>query len=203
MAMVHGWQSLGLTGIIALALAFAFGAMLYIPRFSLYLAGGLLFGFVALPAAVIGTTVGAVLAFLLARHALRGAFLRRVEAQPKWQATLAAIDAEGWRLVALTRLASPLPGGAINYLFGLTRIGLAPYAAGTAVGLLPPVALFVALGALGRMALADMQQPWGQGVAVLTGLMVLAIAIFLVLRRVMATLPSRAPGSGRGSALLD
>src|SRR5690242_1463853 len=101
------------------------------PRFSLYLIGGIVFGVAAIPAAIIGSTLGATVAFLLVRSVLRGTFERRVEARPAWRAALAAISAEGWRLVMLTRIASPLPGGAINYLYGLTRIGLAPYMTAT------------------------------------------------------------------------
>ena len=106
------------------------------PRFTFYAISGLVFGLSAIPAAVIGSTVGATLAYLLARGVLRGAFRRLVDRRPPWRATLAAIDAEGWRLVALTRLASPLPGGAINYVYGLTGIPLVPYMLGTAGGLL-------------------------------------------------------------------
>src|SRR6185436_13290025 len=85
-------------------------------------------------------------------------------ARPAWRAALAAINAEGWRLVALTRIAAPLPGGAINYLYGLTGIGLVPYVTATAVGLIPPVTLFAGAGALGRFALAEAERSIGRGV---------------------------------------
>ena len=68
---------------------------------------------------------------------------------------LAAVDAEGWRLVVLTRFVSPLPGGAINYVFGLTGIALVPYILATVGGLVPPVAMFAGFGMLGRIALME------------------------------------------------
>ncbi len=190
-ALVQGWEALGFAGLCILALAFALGSLSYMPRFSLYAIGGLVFGLAAIPAAIIGSCVGATIAYLLARTVLRGAFERRIARRPRWQAALAAIDAEGWRLVALTRLASPLPGGAINYLYGLTGIALAPYVAGTALGLMPPVVLFAGAGALGRIALRDVGQPWGQGVAFAGGAVVIALAVTLVLRRMRTVLRQR------------
>jgi uncharacterized membrane protein YdjX (TVP38/TMEM64 family) len=184
---VQAWQHTGLTGVAALTLVFAFGALAYVPRFTLYILGGLVFGFAAAPAAIVGTVGGAIMAFVLARTALRGFVLRRVAARPRWQAVIEAVNTEGWRLVALTRLASPLPGGSINYLFGLTNIGLTPFTAATALGLTPPVVLFVGLGALGRVAIQDLDAPWGRAAAIAAGLVVLALVILLVRRRVRAT----------------
>jgi uncharacterized membrane protein YdjX (TVP38/TMEM64 family) len=182
-AFVRDWQAHGLTGLGVLAVLFVAGTLSYMPRFSLYLIGGIVFGLAAIPAAIIGSTVGATAAFLLARTVLRGAFERRVEARPSWRAALAAISAEGWRLVALTRIAAPLPGGAINYLYGLTRIGVVPYVVATAVGLVPPVTLFAGAGALGRVALAEAEQSVGRGLTIGAGAAVIAIGVALVLRR--------------------
>ncbi len=180
-ALVQEWQ--GFSGVCFLALLFVIGTLSYMPRFSLYLIGGVVFGFAAIPAAIIGSTIGATGAFLLARTVLRGAFARWMSGRPKWQAALAAIDAEGWRLVALTRIAAPLPGSGINYLYGLTGIGVAPYVGGTAVGLIPPVTLFAGAGALGRFVLTDIAQPWSQGLAILAGAIVVAVGVTLILRR--------------------
>jgi uncharacterized membrane protein YdjX (TVP38/TMEM64 family) len=182
-AIVLEWQAQGFAGLCVLALFFAAGALSYMPRFSLYLIGGVVFGFAAVPAAIVGSTIGATAAMLLARTILRGAFERRIAARPKWSAALAAINAEGWRLIALTRIAAPLPGGAINYLYGLTGIGLVPYVTATAVGLIPPVTLFAGAGALGRFALTDAEQPLGQGLAFAAGAIVIAVAVGLILRR--------------------
>ena len=185
-AFAQEWEALGLAGLALLALVFALGSLTFMPRFTFYAISGLVFGLSAIPAAVIGSTVGATLAYLLARGVLRGTFRRLVDRRPAWHATLAAVDAEGWRLVALTRLASPLPGGAINYVYGLTGIPLVSYMLGTAGGLLAPVTLFAGLGALGRIALKD--QPLGQAAAFAAGLVVLAIAVILILRRRRAAL---------------
>jgi uncharacterized membrane protein YdjX (TVP38/TMEM64 family) len=184
-ALAQDWQALGFAGLCLLALVFALGSLTFMPRFTFYSIGGLVFGLAAIPAAVIGSTIGATLAFLLVRGVLRARFQRLIDRRPPWRATLTAVDAEGWRLVALTRLASPLPGGAINYLYGLTGIPLVAYMLATAGGLLAPVTLFAGLGALGRVALN--QQPAGQAAAFAAGLVVLALAVLLIARRRQAS----------------
>jgi uncharacterized membrane protein YdjX (TVP38/TMEM64 family) len=44
----------------------------------------------------------------------------------------------GWKFVAFARLNPIFPTGLLNYLFGLTSIGLVPYSWATALFLLPP-----------------------------------------------------------------
>jgi uncharacterized membrane protein YdjX (TVP38/TMEM64 family) len=185
-ALLAACEALGYAGLLGVASIFLVGSLSYMPRFTLYTIGGLVFGLAAIPAAVIGSTIGATVAFLLARTVWRAPFQRRVAERPAWRAALSGIDAEGWRLVALTRIASPLPGGAINYLYGLTGIGLVPYAVGTALGLVPPITLFAGAGALGRVAVQDLEQPWGRVAAIVAGAVVIAIAVALVLRRMRA-----------------
>lgn len=186
LALAQAWAELGVIGLCLLALVFTLGTLTFMPRFTFYSVGGLVFGLAAIPAAIIGSTVGAIAAFLLARTWLRGAFQRQVEQRPHWRKTLAAIDAEGWRLVVLTRFTSPLPGGAINYLFGLTGIGLVPYIVATAGGLLPPVALFAGLGMLGRVALSDAEPSRGEAAISAAGLIVIGITALLIVRRMRA-----------------
>jgi uncharacterized membrane protein YdjX (TVP38/TMEM64 family) len=188
-ALAQAWEAAGFLGLCMLALAFALGALTFMPRFTFYAIGGLVFGLAAIPAAIAGSTIGCTIAFLLARTVLRAPFRRLVDRRPAWQATLDAVDAEGWRIVALTRLASPLPGGMINYVYGLTGIALAPYIAATAGGLVAPVTLFASIGALGRLTLED--QPGGQAAAFAAGMAVLALAVILIVRRRRADLSQR------------
>ena len=109
-ALAQAWTELGFIGLCILALVFAAGTLSFMPRFTFYSIGGAVFGFAAIPAAIIGSLIGAAVAFLLARTWLHDAFQRQVEQRPKWRRVFAAIDAEGWRIVVLTRFVSPLPG---------------------------------------------------------------------------------------------
>ena len=85
----------------------------------------------------------------------------------------------------LARFTSPLPGGAINYVFGLTAIDWL-YIVATACGLLPPVALFAGLGTLGRIALSGGEPSRGEAAISAAGIVVIAIAAMLIVRRMRA-----------------
>ena len=132
LAFARGWEGLGLIGLCALALVFMLGTLTFMPRFTFYSIGGAVFGLAATRRPILGSVIGAAIAFLIARYAAHDAFQRQVAKRPSWRRLLAAVNAEGWRLVVLTRFTSPLPGGAINYVFGLTAIELVPYIVATA-----------------------------------------------------------------------
>jgi uncharacterized membrane protein YdjX (TVP38/TMEM64 family) len=186
LAFARGWEQLGFFGLCALALVFTLGTLSFMPRFTFYSVGGAVFGLAAIPAALIGSLVGAAVAFLLARSWLHDPFQRQVERRPKWRRGFAAIDAEGWRIVVLTRFVSPLPGGMINYLFGLTRIAFVPYIAATALGLFPPVAMFAGLGMLGRIALSGNEPSPAEAAISAASIIVIGIAAMLIVRRMRA-----------------
>jgi uncharacterized membrane protein YdjX (TVP38/TMEM64 family) len=186
LAFAKGWESLGFLGLCLLAFVFLAGTLSFMPRFTFYSIAGLVFGLAAIPAAIIGTTIGAAVAFLLARTALRDWFQRQVEQRPKWRRFVDAVDAEGWRLVVLTRFVSPLPGGAINYMFGLTGIAFVPYIVATVAGLVPPVAMFAGLGMLGRIALMDTEPSRGKAAISAASLIVIGITAMLIVRRMRA-----------------
>jgi len=187
LAFATGWEGLGFLGLCLLALVFLAGTVSFMPRFTFYSIAGAVFGLAAIPAAIAGSVVGATLAFLLAHYALRDTFERQVEKRPRWRKLLDAVNTEGWRLVVLTRFTSPLPGGAINYVFGLTAIGLVPYVVATALGLLPPVAAFTGLGMVGRVALSGAEPSRTETAITAASLIVIAITVMLIVRRMRAT----------------
>src|SRR5690349_14382784 len=162
--------------------------MVFAPRPPRCVVSGLVFGFIAIPIVLLGSTLGSVLAFLLSRYLFRSRFLKIIERRPVWRALVEAIDAEGWRLVGLLRLASLIPGSATSYLLGVTRIGLWPYSAATLVGLLPQIFLFVYIGAAGQMALEDAAKSPLRVTLVVVGLVITAWAVFVVTRRTRQSL---------------
>src|SRR5215471_12232251 len=97
--VVEGWRELGAVGLGALAVAFVIGAMVFAPRPAMCIVSGFVFGFIAVPIALLASTLGSVLAFLLSRYLFRSRFLAMIERRPVWKAIVEAIDAEGWRLV--------------------------------------------------------------------------------------------------------
>ena len=81
-----------------------------------------------------------------------------------------AVNAEGWRIVALCRLASPIPSTIQNAIFGLTRIELWPYLWATFLFTIPQTILYVYLGAIGKAALLGESEGVNLGVMIAGGL---------------------------------
>jgi len=192
--LIRAWGELGAPGLALLAAAFVLGALAFVPRPALCVLGGLVFGFSAMPVALIAATAGAIAAFLLSRHLLRSLVRRATEGRPRLQAAVAAADAEGWRLVVLLRL-SPIPGSAVSYLLGLTGIPLGQYAAGTVLGLLPSVMVFVYIGAISGAILDPRSVSHAHFGFLAAGLLAIVLAAWLLTRRAKAILARRLSGT--------
>lgn len=108
-------------------------------------ASGLLFGTaLGTPVSIAAATLGAVLAFSIARRlahdaveALAGRRLRGVQA---W------IERRGFWAVLYARIAPAVPYSLVNYVAGITRVRLAAFAAATAIGVAPRAFAYTALG---------------------------------------------------------
>jgi len=172
------------TNLFSLGLAFLLAALTFIPRPPMCILGGLIFGLAAFPVALVGSTSGAVIAFLMSRYMFRARFSALTARRPRLKLIVDAVDAEGWRLLGLLRLASPVPGTASNFLFGLTNMGIWPYVAATALGSAPQVLAFVYLGAAGRRAFDAQSVSVTKLAFMLAGCAVLLFVVFLVTRRV-------------------
>ncbi len=109
-------------------------------------AAGLIFGGVAGTAlTVVGATIGATGSFVLGRAlgretvgSLVGGGIDRLDR---------FVGDRPFRSVVAIRLLPVLPFGLVNYGASFTRLPLRSYVGGTAVGIIPGSALFVALGA--------------------------------------------------------
>lgn len=150
----------------------------FFPASILTLGAGALFGVVGGTIVVaVGATIAATLAFLLARTVLR----KRVEAMaaknPKFRAVDRAIAREGAKIVVLVRLSAVFPFLFVNYAFGLTSIGLVPYAVATFVGILPLTIAFVYLGAAG--AAVATQHNARSAITVAGALIALGVSIYV------------------------
>ena len=132
-------------------------------------AAGLLFGTaLGTVVAIAASTLGAVLAFLVARHVAREEVERalgdRFEGLRGWVAR------RGFVAVASTRIAPGLPNNAINYAMGLTQVRLAAFAAGIAVGWGPKAFAYAALGG----SLSNLRSP--EALAAVAVLAIMAVA---------------------------
>ncbi|HSJ47786.1 MAG TPA: TVP38/TMEM64 family protein, partial [Gammaproteobacteria bacterium] len=168
-AALEQWvQSAGLAAPLLFMLVYAIAAVFFLPGSVLTLAGGALFG------PVLGTfynltgaTLGALLAFLVARYLASDWVAQRAGGRLKQ--LIAGVEAEGWRFVAFTRLVPLFPFNLLNYALGLTRIRLWHYLLATYVCMLPGAFAYTYLGYAGREAVAG-----GEGL-IQKGLLALAL----------------------------
>ncbi len=156
-------------------LLYAIAAVLFLPGSVLTLAGGALFG------PVLGTfynltgaTLGAALAFLLARHLASDWVAARSGGRLKQ--LINGVESEGWRFVAFVRLVPLFPFNLLNYALGLTRIRFSHYVLATYICMLPGAVAYTYLGYAGREAVGG-----GEGLIqkALLALALLAIVAFL------------------------
>jgi uncharacterized membrane protein YdjX (TVP38/TMEM64 family) len=128
-------------------------SLLFLPRTLLALVAGLLFGSIGgIAWATLGSTLGAVAGFLLARYVNGG--LIEPETLPKLGPLLVKAESGGWRAVAMIRLIPVIPHPITNYALGLTRLPLSNYTLGSIVGQIPMTLAYVEFGAAGNDALS-------------------------------------------------
>jgi len=144
-------EGLGAWGIAAFAAVYIVAVVLLVPASALTLVAGLVFGAWGFPLVVVSATIGAGLAFLVARHLARNKVKQFVEKRPKLKAVDQAVAENGWKIVGLLRLSPLVPFNLQNYLFGVTEVGFYPYLATTFVGIMPGSLLYVLIGALGHI----------------------------------------------------
>ncbi|WP_130288950.1 TVP38/TMEM64 family protein [Pseudonocardia sediminis] len=116
------------------------------PRTVFTVAAGVLFGSVwGLFLTLLGTSIAAVLAFLLVRYT--GARLvRRYAEHPKAVWVRRRLDHHGTLAVTSLRLIPMVPFAALNYLSGLSAVRFMPYLTGTVLGSIPGTVAIVVLG---------------------------------------------------------
>lgn len=145
----QGWvKGLGFAGYVLFAFVYAACCVLFVPASILTLGAGAIYGLLTGTAVVLcGATLGATLAFLLARTALRSRIAAMAAANPKFRALDRAIGKEGAKIVFLVRLAPVFPFTYVNYAFGLTAVRTLPYVLASLVGMIPGTFAYVYLGA--------------------------------------------------------
>jgi len=189
--IVRGSRDLGEPGLILLAVSFFVISLTFLPRPPACIVAGLVYGVSAFPVVLAALTAGAATGFIMARYLLQARFRQAAERRPKWQSVVDAIDSQGWMLVLLLRLASPVPGSATTYLMGLTGIGFWPYAGATCAGLAPQTLLFMLIGAVGPAALDGGPLSTVKLVFLVAGIVTSAAILWLVGRRSRALLSNR------------
>jgi len=141
-------DSLGAWGPVAFIAGYALAVVAFAPGSVLTLAAGAIFGLARGTLYVfIAATLGASLAFLVARYIARPWVERRIAANPGFAAIDRAVAAQGRRIVFLLRLSPAFPFNLLNYALGLTRVRFVD-ALVASIGMLPGTLLFVYYGKL-------------------------------------------------------
>jgi len=157
-----GWvEKQGALGYVILVAAYAVATVFFVPGSLMTVGAGLAFGlWPGFPLVSLGATLGAAMAFLIARYFVRSRVQEAAKNNAKFAAMDEAIGKEGWKMVALLRLSPLLPFNLSNYLYGVTKIAFWPYLAASWVGMLPGTFLYVYLGAVGKGASEKNAGPW-------------------------------------------
>jgi uncharacterized membrane protein YdjX (TVP38/TMEM64 family) len=175
LALERWIQDAGIWAPLLFMAVYAAAAVLFLPGSVLTLAGGALFG------PVLGTfynltgaTIGATLAFLIARYLASDWVADKAGGRLKQ--LIHGVEGEGWRFVAFTRLVPLFPFTLLNYALGLTRIRLSHYLLATYTCMLPGAIAYTYLGYAGREAVGG-----GDGLIqkALLALSLLAVMAFL------------------------
>ena len=141
-------EGLGLWAPAIFVAAYAASVVALVPGSILTLAAGAIFGLLkGTVYTFVAATLGAIGAFLVARHLARGAVSKRIAQNPHFTSIDRAIGGQGLKIVFLLRLSPVFPFSLLNYALGLTGVGLRDYALAS-LGMIPGTLLYVYYGKL-------------------------------------------------------
>lgn len=151
------------------------GAIFLVPGSIMAVAAGMAFGpFWGAIYNLTGSTIGAILAFLVARYLASdwveeklGGRLRKI---------VKGVEQEGWRFVAFVRLVPLFPYNFLNYALGLTKIKVSHFAIASLICMIPGDIAYVYIGYAGREAMVGNESSIEIG---LIALGLLAALVFL------------------------
>lgn len=86
---------------------------------------------------VVGSTLGSMLSFLIARYLLGDRASKYVMRHAKLKLVSEEFTSHGWKIILLTRLVPFFPFKLSNYFFGLTQFSLRGFIVGTFIGIIP------------------------------------------------------------------
>lgn len=186
---LKGWiESLGVLGPVVFTALYIVAVVAALPGSALTVGAGALFGSVmGIITVSIGSTIGAALAFLIARYFARDAAVRWLNKSEKFKKLDQMTGKHGAMMVALTRLVPVFPFNLLNYGFGLTKVPFWTYVLWSWLCMLPATVLFVVGADAFTKGLEEGRVPWGLvGVAVVT-LILLTVIVRQARKRLKAS----------------
>ncbi len=175
------WISgLGPWGPVAFMAIYTLAVVLLVPASVFTLGAGFVYGLGwGSLYVMIAANLASTIAFLIARHLARDAVARRLEGYSWFRAIDEATAREGWKVVALVRLAPVFPFSIVSYAFGLTRVPFRGYALAN-LAMIPGTFMYIYFGSVARdVADKPAAPPWIKWIiGALTVLVILYITRF-------------------------
>ena len=146
---------MGTVGIFIFIAVYVAATVLLAPGAILTIGAGFTFGlwkgFLAVSA---GATLGAALAFLVARFIAREKVKAIAQRSEEFRKIDDVIGKQGAKLIFLLRLSPVIPFNFSNYFYGLTGVKFWPYVVASWIGMMPGTFLYVYLGTAGQAAVS-------------------------------------------------
>ena len=144
-------EAVGIWAPPTFVLVYAAGTLIAFPGSVLSLTGGLLFGtLLGGTLIVVGASLGAVCAFLLARYAGRDVIEKFISGR-RLEKFDQLVHGSGLSAVLFTRFVPLLPFNFLNFAWGLTSVRFRDYVVGTVIGITPGAFVYANLaGAVAR-----------------------------------------------------
>src|SRR6266487_5752810 len=144
---------MGVAGILIFIGVYALATVLLAPGSVLTIGAGFVFGlWKGFLAVSVGATLGASLAFLIARFIARDKVEVIARRNEKFAKIDNAIGEQGAKLIFLLRLSPVIPFNLSNYFYGLTGVKFWPYVFASWSGMIPGTFLYVYIGTAGKGA---------------------------------------------------
>lgn len=180
---------LGAWGPVVFIALYAVAVVAAIPGSVLTIAAGAMFGSVLGVGVVsIASTLGAAMAFAVARWFARDSVARWLSRSEKFAKLDRMTNEHGAIMVAITRLVPLFPFTLLNYGFGLTRVPFRTYVLWSWICMLPGTILYVVGADAVTKGLAEGRVPWP-----LVGVVVaVSVILFFVVRRARRALQTPA-----------
>ena len=174
LSLARDWiSSLGNAAPYAFIGLYILATILALPGSAITVGAGAIFGsFWGVVYVSVASTVGATLAFLIARYLARESVSHWLEGNPKFQRLDELTRKKGGVIVALTRLIPLFPFNLLNYGFGLTHVKFSTYVLCSWLCMLPGTVLYVVGGDVIYEALITKSVPWLL-VAIVVGILIL------------------------------
>jgi len=146
---------MGVAGIFVFINVYAVATVLLAPGSVLTIGAGFVFGlWKGFLAVSVGATLGASLAFLIARFIARDKVEAIARRNEKFRKIDNAIGKQGAKLVFLLRLNPVIPFNLSNYFYGLTSVKFWPYVFASWSGMIPGTFLYVYIGTASKLAVS-------------------------------------------------